>query len=254
MVLMSIRTLAVLQARMSSSRLPGKVMMEINGLPMIYWQIQRVLKAVSVDKLVVATSVDPTDDTLAKFLEDHSVSVYRGSLDNVFSRYLEVAIQHKYDAIIRLTADCPLVMPELIDEMVSEFYRKDADYLSNTIEPTYPDGLDIEIIKNGALEKLATFELGPKELEHVTYGIYQRPDIFKLLKFQNETDQSLARWTVDYQADLDFVREIFSEFLGYESDFTLQDVHRFLEKTPHLKTRNHGYKRNEGLQSDRNQG
>ena len=246
------RTLAVLQARMSSSRLPGKVMMEINGHPMIYWQIQRILQASSVDKLVVVTSVDPSDDSLTKFLEGYSVTVYRGSLDNVFSRFLEVATQYQHDALIRLTADCPLVMPELLDKMVMEFYREDADYLSNTLKPTFPDGLDIEIIKHGALERLATFTLGPRELEHVTYGVYKRPEVFKLLNFQNQTDQSLARWTVDYQADLDFVRAIFKEFSGRERNFTFPEVCQFLEENPHLQAQNHAYMRNEQLQNDEN--
>lgn len=247
---MSNRTLVVLQARMSSSRLPGKVMMEINSQPMIYWQIQRILKASSVDTLVVVTSIDSSDDPLVEFLEGHSVTVHRGSLGNVFSRFIEVATQYQYGALIRLTGDCPLVMPELLDKMVLEFYQKDVDYFSNTLIPTFPDGLDIEIIKHGTLEKLATFKLEPRELEHVTYGVYKRPEIFKLLNFQNETDQSLARWTVDYQADLDFVRAIFNGFSGRERDFTFQEVCQFLEENPHLQVQNHGYIRNEQLQKD----
>ena len=249
---MSNQTLAVLQARMSSSRLPGKVMMEINGRPMIYWQIQRILKAARVDKLIVVTSVDLSDDYLTEFLEEHSVCVYRGSLDNVFSRYIEVAAQYDHNAIIRLTGDCPLIMPELLDKMVEDFYRNDSDYLSNTLVPTFPDGLDIEIIKQGVLERLASFNLESKELEHVTYGVYNRPEIFKLHNYQNENDQSLARWTVDYQEDLDFVRMIFAAFSGRESDFTFQDVWQILRENPQWQYQNHGYKRNERLHNEGN--
>ena len=248
------RTLAVLQARMSSSRLPGKVMMEINQYPMIYWQIGRILKAKTVDNLIVAISVDPSDDVLANFLEGLPVTVYRGSLDNVFSRFFEVASKFEYDALIRLTGDCPLVMPELIDKMVKEFYLKDVDYLSNTIEPTFPDGLDIEIIKRGTLERLETYALGPKELEHVTYGIYTRPEEFKIINFRSEINQSGARWTVDYQEDLDFVRVIFNQFYGRESKFTLEEVGRFLDENPQLQSLNQGYFRNEQLHSHRDKG
>jgi spore coat polysaccharide biosynthesis protein SpsF len=229
-------------------------MMEINQHPMIYWQIERILKAKTVDNLIVAISVDPSDDILANFLEGLPVTVYRGSLDNVFSRFFEAASMFKYDSLIRLTGDCPLVMPELIDKMVQEFYLKDVDYLSNTIEPTFPDGLDIEIIRQGTLERLETFTLGSKELEHVTYGIYTRPKEFKLINFRSEINQSDARWTVDYQEDLDFVRVIFNHFCGQESEFTLEEVGRFLDENPQLQSLNQGYLRNEQLHSHRDKG
>lgn len=251
---MSKRTLAVLQARMSSSRLPGKVLMKINGQPMIYWQVQRILKAKSVNSLVVATSVDPTDDPLVDFLEKNSIKVYRGSLENVLSRFIEVAAKYPHDALIRLTGDCPLVMPELIDQMAEKFFEQDVDYLSNTLVPTFPDGLDIEIVKQGTLELLSTFDLQPNEFEHVTYGVYKRPEIFKLSNFLNKSDRNLERWTVDYQADMDFVRSVFREFSNRETDFTYEDVSDFLTKMPQLESRNSKYVRNEQLQNDEKQG
>ena len=251
---MSNRNLVVLQARMSSSRLPGKVMMKINGKPMIYWQIQRILKTKNVNSLVVATSTDSTDDSLANFLQENSIDVHRGSLDNVLSRFIDVAEKYPHDALLRLTGDCPLTMPDLIDKMIDNFYALDVDYLSNTLEPTFPDGLDIEIVKNGVLGKLSTFELEPKELEHVTYGIYTRPKTFKLSNYRNESNLSLERWTVDYQEDLDFIRSIFNEFPGRETEFTYQEVNEFLEENPQLKVQNHGHKRKEHLQDDKNHG
>ena len=249
---MSGRTLVVLQARMSSSRLPGKVMMEINGKPMIYWQIQRILGSICVNSLVVATSIDPSDDPLVSFLEENLISVYRGSLDNVLSRYIEVSEMYPHDALIRLTGDCPLVMPKLIDQMVGAFYEQDVDYLSNTLEPTFPDGLDIEIIKQGTLKCLTAFNLEPKELEHVTYGIYTRPEIFKLSNFLNKSNHSQERWTVDYQADLDFVRLIFHQFLGQESKFTYYELNEFLSGNPELQVQNCEHKRNEKLENGNN--
>ena len=145
--------LAVLQARMSSNRLPGKVLMEVNGKPMIYWQIQRILQSKEISKLVVATSDHPTDDVLVKYLESINFEFVRGSLDDVLARFIKVENIYSPDSIIRLTGDCPLVMPELIDSMLKKFYEVNVQYLSNIIELTYPDGLDIEIIKAGTLNK-----------------------------------------------------------------------------------------------------
>lgn len=141
-------------------------------------------------------------------------------------------------------------MPELIDQMVEKFFEQDVDYLSNTLEPTFPDGLDIEIVRRGGLELLSTFDLEPKEFEHVTYGVYKRPEIFKLSNFLNESDCSLERWTVDYQEDMDFVRSIFKEFSNRETEFTYQEVSDFLTKVPQLKSQNSTYRRNEQLQND----
>ena len=248
------RTLVVLQARMSSSRLPGKVMMEVNGKPMIYWQIQRILDSICVNSLVVATSLDPSDDPLVSFLEENLFGVYRGELDNVLSRFIEVSEMYPHDALIRLTGDCPLVMPKLIDQMVCAFSEQDVDYLSNTLEPTFPDGLDIEIIRQGALQNLDAFNLSPKELEHVTFGIYTRPETFKLSNFLNESNRSEDRWTVDYQEDLDFVRTIYSQFPGRETKFTYKEVIEFLDDNSQLRARNHWHTRNEQLQGDGNHG
>ena len=247
---MSGRTLVVLQARMTSSRLPGKVMMEINGKPMIYWQIQRILRSKCVNSLVVATSVDPSDDSLVLFLEENSISVYRGALENVLSRFIEVSERYAHDALIRLTGDSPFVMPQLIDQMVQAFYEQDVDYLSNTLEPTFPDGLDIEIIKPGVLQNLNAHNLEPKELEHVTYGIYTRPETFKLSNFLNESNRSHERWTVDYQEDLDFVRDVYANFAGHEPTFTYLELLDFLRQNPEIISGIDAARRNEQLHKE----
>lgn len=251
---MEYRTIAILQARMTSSRLPGKVMMEVNGKPMIYWQVKRILEAKSVDKLIVATSVDPSDDVLADFFEAISVEVYRGSLSNVLSRFNDISDNFPCDALIRLTGDCPLVMPKLIDEMVEKFYELDVHYLSNTLKPTFPDGLDIEILRPAALKLLVQYKLVEKELEHVTYGVYTRPHIFKLFNFANASDHSSERWTVDYQEDLDFIRYIFEEFLGNEQKFSYQEVRNFLMVNTTHKNQIGGHRRNEYLGHDPSRG
>jgi len=225
------RTIVILQARTSSTRLPGKVMMEINGEPMIYWQVKRILSAKRIDKLIIATSSDSTDDELANYLLGKGLLVYRGSLDNVLSRFLEVSAMHQHDALVRLTGDCPLVMPELLDAMISKFYEEEIDYLSNIIPSSYPDGLDIEIVRCGVLERLIRFNLSSEEIEHVTMGIYNRPESFRLFNYKNSSDNSNERWTVDYQSDFDFVSRVFSEFRTRESEFTLSELMEFLAKT-----------------------
>lgn len=242
-------TLAILQARMSSSRLPGKVMMQINDVPMIYRQIERIKQSRTINDLIVATSTDSSDDLLVEYLNNKGVRVFRGSLDDVLSRFLEIEIQVKPTTIIRLTGDCPLVMSELIDKMIIRFDESNVDYLSNTLEPTYPDGLDVEIIKASAIRRLAKFELSDAEREHVTLGIYRRPSIFKLENFRGEEDLSQNRWTVDYLEDLHFVRQVFSAFHGVESTFSYAETIMFLNDNPRLKSAISPDRRNEKLGS-----
>jgi len=240
-------TVAILQARMSSSRLPGKVMMPINGEPMIYRQIQRIWQASTIDEVIVATSTDPSDDSLAEFLLEKGIKVFRGSLNDVLSRFTEIQKDIKASAIIRLTGDCPLVMPELIDKMVAKFYEANVDYLSNTLEPTYPDGLDVEIIRPSVFGKLAALDLSETEREHVTLGIYSRPSIFMWENFQGGEDLRQRRWTVDYLEDLVFVRRVFNEFMGRESAFTFEDTMLFLANEPDLRSAISADRRNEQL-------
>jgi spore coat polysaccharide biosynthesis protein SpsF len=244
---MNKRTLVILQARMSSSRLPGKVMMRINGRPMIYWQIQRILKASKINDLVIATSNDSTDDSLVEFLRENSFFVHRGSMNNVLSRFVEIASKSPSDAYVRLTGDCPLVMPNLIDEMVDDFYERNVEYLSNTLVPTFPDGLDIEIFNDGALQKLSRLNLTNEELEHVTYGIHSRPGIFQVSNYMGQADHSSERWTVDYQEDFDFIKEVYEAFSGREAEFSYEEVLDFIAAVPSQKSHKNKFKRNEQL-------
>ena len=240
-------TIAILQARMSSRRLPGKVLCEINGKPMIYWQLQRIYRAKNVDKVIVATSTDTTDDPLVDFLISEEVLYVRGSLDNVKERFDNVITQFPTESFIRLTGDCPLVMPSLIDDLVDAFHEANVDYLSNTIKPTFPDGLDIEVVKTEAFRKLDNTSLSKAEIEHVTYGLYSRTGQFTTQNFVNSQDLSNLRWTVDYQEDLEFVREIFSYFTGREDSFNLIELLDYLGNNRELKSTIDANRRNESL-------
>jgi spore coat polysaccharide biosynthesis protein SpsF len=196
---------------MSSTRLPGKVMTQINGRPMIYWEISRISKAKLVNKIVVAISDQSSDDILADYLDSIHQEYIRGSLDNVLTRYVKAEEIYNPSAIIRLTADCPLVMPELIDQYLEIFHKEDFEYLANTIELSYPDGLDIEIIAPGIFKKLLEFSLSKEEKEHVTLGIYSRKDKFRTYNVSNKTNISQFRWTVDTSDDLAFIKSIYAK-------------------------------------------
>lgn len=219
-------------------------MFPINGTPMIGWQIQRIQQAKSINKLIVATSDSSTDDGLVSYIDSIGVEVFRGALEDVYSRFVGTLDLFEADAFLRLTADCPLMMPKLIDEMVEDFWNRGVDYMSNTLIPTYPDGLDIEVISTAAFLRLASIELSDLEREHVTLGIYQRPNEFALANFENDRDLSFERWTVDYVADLDFASRIFEEFKGNETGFGFQEVLEFLKVNPDTRNRVSGTMRN----------
>jgi len=227
---MKIQSLAVLQARMSSRRLPGKVLMFINDKPMIYWQIKRVLKSTAINDLVVATSTDKSDDVLVDYLESIGIKTHRGSLNNVFSRFVEIEKNYMPDRIIRLTADCPLIMPVLIDKIVNLQKESDSDYCSNTIIPTFPDGLDTEVIKFGNFSKFGESDLTSEDLEHVTLVFHRNANKLKCTNYFNKVDFSDHRWTVDNAKDLELVRTIYGFFKGNEENFTFEELVYFLTK------------------------
>ena len=220
--------LAILQARTGSTRFPGKVLKQVNGRSLIEWQILRILES-KIDKIVLATSNESSDDDLAKIVRNLGIQVFRGSLLNVHSRFLSIVQQERPEYFIRLTGDCPVTMPILIDEMISTFESRCADYLSNVNPPTYPDGLDVEIISSRSFLEFSKMDLTEDEREHVTLGMRQRPNIFRVENFLNDRDLSKARWTVDYEEDFNFISKVFEYFTGRETEFTMHDVLQALE-------------------------
>ncbi len=225
-------TLAIVQARMSSSRLPGKVLAPINGDPMIIHQLRRIKRSRNVDRIVVASSTDASDDQLVDVLEASGYAVMRGSLTDVLERFHLVIYTERPDNVVRITADCPLISPAVIDHVIEEFLAAGVDYASNTLEPTYPDGLDVEVVRAVALADLSNLELDTDEREHVTLGMYRRPERYRLLSVQDKSrDNSNLRWTVDNQEDLDFVRWVFSGVKDTEA-FEYQDVLDLVNRFP----------------------
>ena len=240
--------IAILQARMSSKRLPGKVMLEVNGRPMIYWQVQRILQVPQIAKLVVVTSIDTSDSILAKYLIEEGVEVFRGSLKDVHSRYLAVVNDNpNTDTFLRLTGDCPLTMPSLITAMLSEFSKQKFDYYSNSINPTFPDGLDVEIFTRNSFLSMSKTRLTTRDREHVTLKYRNSDSRYKIGEMINIEDLSNERWTVDYEGDFKFVSQIFAHFKGQELTFSMDDVLDLLKHKPHLNTQLSGGLRNIGL-------
>lgn len=226
-------TLAVVQARMSSTRLPGKVLLPLAGEPMIIRQLERVQRAHGVDGVIVATSVDPSDDPLVSVVEEAGFPVVRGSLDDVLDRFITVVELLAPETVVRITADCPLISANVIDRVLSEFAAGHVDYASNTLEPTYPDGLDVEVFRSSVLKQLTSFPLDSDEHEHVTLGIYRRPEIFSLLNVGDPgQDRSELRWTVDSEADYAFVSGVYADLYPTQPQFEYEDVMAYVADHP----------------------
>ncbi len=224
--------IAILQARMSSSRLRGKVLLDISGKPMLLRQIERIRRAKTVSAIVLATSSDPTDNPLQELADSETISVYRGSLENVFSRYKEISEHSTELNFVRLTGDCPLTDPEVIDKVVFEHLNSGADYTSNTIRRTYPRGLDVEVFKAKSLTKLGESKLSQQELEHVTLGFHSRADQFTLHNVSDSIDNSGLRWTVDTKEDFEFVEWVYSSLLEKRPNFDSKHVYSLISKNP----------------------
>jgi len=228
---------AIVQARMGSSRLPGKSLAEIEERPMLWHVIQRVKRATLVDQVVVATSIAPADDVIERMCLQNGVRCYRGSESDVLDRFYHAARAEKAKQVVRITADCPLIDPEVIDRVVRRFQRGDLDYASNAMVRTYPDGLDTEICSFSALERAWHEATKASEREHVTP--YFRSGKFRTANVENDVTSVYQRyrWTVDETADLEFVRAVYKAFRGRET-FVMKDILELLEKNRGLEKMN----------------
>jgi len=226
------RTVAIIQARMGSTRLPGKVLMDLEGRTILDRVVTRVRRAKSLADVVVATTDLPEDDAIVDECNRLGVRFYRGSSDDVLDRYYRAAAAAEAEGIVRITSDCPLIDPEIIDNLL--WYIANAppvDYHSNILDyRTFPRGLDVEYMSWSTLETAWKEAIDPAEREHVTLYIYRRPEQFRLSGMRNDDDLSDHRWTVDTPEDLELVRKIYHA-LGRD-DFNLDDVLGVLELHP----------------------
>jgi spore coat polysaccharide biosynthesis protein SpsF len=227
--------LAILQARMSSSRLPGKVLQPILGRPLILLALERIARAELLDGVVLATSTDSSDDLLVATVQAEGFDVRRGDLEDVLGRFLSVVDEFEPTDVVRLTGDNALTDPAVIDRVVEAHLAGGADYTSNTMPRTFPRGLDVEVVRASALRVVAESSRDADEREHVTMGVYRRPDRFSLLGVTQAPDRSALRWTVDYPEDLEFAREVYSELYEGTPAFGQDDILSLLERRPGLR-------------------
>ncbi len=228
---------------MSSSRLPGKVLKEASGRPLLERMVERVQKASLVDETWIATTIDPSDDELADFCRDRGLHCYRGSLLDVLDRYYQAALQTKAELVVRLTGDCPFIDPDLIDKTIGALLESRADFACNRLPPplkrTYPIGLDVEVCTFAALSRAWQEAKEKHEREHVMPYLYEEAGRFKVVKIDHSEDLGELRWTVDTSQDLEFVRAVYEKMNG-RNDFTWLEVLQLVRQHPELAAINAG--------------
>lgn len=214
---------------------------------MLFRQTERLRRCKEFEQLVVATSVDLSDDPLAAGCAARGIACARGSLNDVLDRFIQSAMPYQPEAIVRLTGDCPLADPALIDEVIRYFHAGNYDYVSNCMPPTFPDGLDVEVMRFACLEQASREAVLPSEREHVTSFLPAHPEWFRLGNYVASVDRSGLRWTVDEPEDFEFVRFIYEKLYPIKPDFTTDDILNLLERYPDLRSVNSTFERNEGL-------
>lgn len=240
------RTFAIIQARMASTRLPGKVLLDIAGQPMLARVVERTRRAKRVDEVVVATTVDPADDPVAALCEERGYLYYRGSMNDVLDRFYQAACRYDAQVIVRITADCPLMDPGVIDETVDAFFgltdeastiAAPYDFAANRLPPpwhrTYPIGLDVEVCSFQALRRTWKEADLPYQREHVMPYLYEKEGRFRVALINHDPDYGSLRWTVDTPEDLELVRQIYAR-LGDEGNFTWLDILDLFKREPQL--------------------
>lgn len=228
-----VNVVAMVQTRMGSTRLPGKVMKDLGGEPMLARVISRLRRARRLTHLVIATTTEPADDVIVEFCGSKSVAVFRGSELDVLDRYYRAATEYRADVVVRITSDCPLIDPTIVDRVIEVFHDASADYVSNTMVRSYPRGLDTEVFRASALERAWRTATLSYERVHVTPYIYQHPQLFKCESVVNDIDLSSGRWTVDTPDDLALARAVYAHFYQRD-DFSWLEVQAMLEQHPEL--------------------
>jgi spore coat polysaccharide biosynthesis protein SpsF len=227
------KIVAIVQARMGSSRLPRKVLKDLGGATVLDRVLNRLGRSRLIQESVVATTIEPADDAIVEHCERTGRKVFRGSEQDVLDRYYQAAKYVNADVVVRITSDCPVIDPEVTDGTIRAFLDRHADYASNVLVRTYPRGLDTEVMTVQALERAWRESNKPHQREHVTPYIYENPSEFKLHGIENDTDCSRHRWTVDTPEDLELLRAIYERF-GGRDDFGWREVLKLVESDPSL--------------------
>ncbi|WP_188208268.1 cytidylyltransferase domain-containing protein [Alkalibacillus aidingensis] len=226
------RVTAIIQARMSSTRLPGKVLKAVLNRPLLHYQLDRLQRASMLDEVVVATTENSTDDAIVDFCQQVDIPVYRGSKEDVLSRYVEAARFFNADVIVRLTSDCPVIDPVIVDRIVQCFRSSKSDYVSNTMIRTYPRGMDTEVLNQSTLETLHQKATTPTDREHVTSYMLKHLNEFDVEQVKHKEDLSHYRWTVDTPEDFELIKRIIEHIYPTNSHFTMEDILDLLKEHP----------------------
>jgi len=247
---------AIVQARMGSSRMPGKVLSKVDeSNPILFYVIKQLQFCKLLDKIIIATSDLVEDDKIANFTEKLGISVFRGNSDDVLDRYYQCAKKFSVSTIIRITADNPLIDPTLVDDAIEKYQSSSYDFISNGLPRTFPQGTEIEIFSFKSLEKAWKNAKKPSEREHVTPYVYNNSDKFKIFSIKHSENLSHLRWTVDRESDLKLVRIIISKLK--KRPILMNDIINLLSKEPQLIKINQDYVMNEGylksLEEDKKQ-
>jgi len=238
--------LALIQARMGSTRLPGKVLKPLAGRPVIDHVIERVASATHVDDVMVVTSIDRNNLPLVTRVAEQGVGVFVGSEDDVLDRFWQAVRLTEADTVVRVTADCPIIDPEIIDRVVCLHVERGFDYTSNVDPPSWPDGLDVEVVSRTVLETAWREASTPADREHVTPFIRRDRRRFNIGNLASDRDLSGLRWTLDEEADYRFLQAIFEEIGDKGEVFGLQRVLHLLDRRPDMSKINAGIERNAG--------
>ena len=218
---------------MGSARLPGKVLRPVAGRPLLEFLVERLRRARRVDEILIATSTVAGDDAIAEWCARHGVRCVRGDETDVLARFELAAVEAGADVIARVTGDCPLLEPAVIDRVVERFAAGDVDYVSNVMTRTYPRGLDVEVFSRAALDAAFAEAREPAEREHVTPFLYRRPERFRLANVANDSDESRHRWTVDTEDDFELIRRMLESLHARHGfDFTLADALALIAEHP----------------------
>jgi spore coat polysaccharide biosynthesis protein SpsF len=229
----TLKIVAIIQARMGSTRLPGKVLLDLEGETVLARVVHRVQRASLINEVLVATTDGPADDVIVQECRRVSVPVFRGDEKDVLDRYFRAAQLTKADVVVRITSDCPLIDPGVTGKTIAAFLEAKPDYASNSIVRRYPRGLDTEVMKVQALERAWRAASRPYEREHVTPYLYEHPAEFKILPVTGDADHSQYRWTLDTPEDLEFIRAVYARMKDHK-DFLWTDVLALLDREPQL--------------------
>jgi len=231
------RTVATIEARMTSTRLPGKVLKEVVGKPMLQLMVERLKRVPSLDDVIIATTTNATDDPVVELAESLGIGFHRGSEHDVMARVLGAAREHNIDIIVETTGDCPLIDPDIVEQCVQTYFASNVDYLSNALDRSFPIGMDTQVFAANILADAESKTDDTNDREHVSLFIYKHPQMYSLKNLSAPaqlTEPKLAL-TLDTAEDFELIRTVFEELYPANSEFSLGDIFALLERRPELR-------------------